>query len=81
MSSSTVRIGGRAKKTLESLSRQTNRTMQDILDEAVELLRRQTLLAETNAAYAQLRLDPQAWADELRERAAWEAAVSDWGAE
>ena len=44
---------------------------------AVETLRRQTLLEETNRAYATLRGDPEQWKEEKAERAAWDATLSD----
>lgn len=50
--------------------------MQEILDEAVELYRRQLFLQKTNAAFAALQANPDAWADE-EERAAWDATLSD----
>jgi len=72
MPSSTVRISGEAKQTLQKLSGQTRKPMQDILDAAVELYRRHLFLAEANAAFARMKEDPEAWAEELEERAAWD---------
>lgn len=37
----------------------------------------QSLLAETNAAYAALKADPAAWHEELAERELWEATLAD----
>ncbi len=77
MSSSTVRISTEAKETLRALASSTNKTMQDVLDEAVELCRRRMFLTEANAAFHRLRRDTQAWEQEKRERAAWDSTLAD----
>lgn len=77
MQTTTVRIEGDTRVKLRALAEQTGETMQQVLAEAVELYRRQRLIAETNARYAALRDDSPAWADELREREAWDATLSD----
>jgi hypothetical protein len=51
--------------------------MQEILEQAVEQYRRQRLLAATNAAYAALRADPEAWQALKEERAAWDVTLAD----
>ncbi len=51
--------------------------MQAILDEAVETYRRQCFLERANAAFAALRNDPNAWQEELEERAAWDITLTD----
>lgn len=55
MASATVRISLEAQEVVRKLSAQTGRKMQDILDEAVELYRRQLFLEKANAAFATLR--------------------------
>jgi hypothetical protein len=46
-----------------------------------ELRRKQRLalelLDQANAAFARLKQDPQAWAEELAERALWESTLLD----
>lgn len=61
MASATVRISLKAQEVVRRLSAQTGRKMQDILDEAVELYRRQLFLEKANAALAALRMQPVAW--------------------
>jgi hypothetical protein len=75
--SHTVRIGEAAHDVLKELALADGLSLQAELDQAVELYRRQRLLAETNAAFAALRADPQAWQEELDERQEWEATLSD----
>lgn len=77
MASTTVRISAEARETLRKLSAQTGRKLQDLVDEAVERLRRELLLQQANKAFLALRSDRRAWADEVRERADWEATLAD----
>jgi hypothetical protein len=51
--------------------------MQKILEQAIEEYRRRRFLDDVNRAYEALRNDPTAWAEELEERAAWDATISD----
>jgi hypothetical protein len=77
VSQPTVRISARTRATLRALSRHFGKTMQDLLDAAVEAYRRRLFLEETNAAFARLRLDPEDWAAVGEERAAWEPSLAD----
>lgn len=71
-----MRISIQTKKTVKKLAAQTGRKMQAVLDEAVELYRRQRFLEEANAAFANLRADAEAWSEEQQERALWDTASS-----
>jgi hypothetical protein len=51
--------------------------MPEVLEQAVESLRRQRLLEATNRAYAALRDDSKAWKAELAERESWDVTLSD----
>jgi hypothetical protein len=77
MASTTVRIDAADKEILRHLSAETGRKMQELLSEAVELYRRTSFLRRANAAFAGLKSDPDAWAAETEERAAWETTLSD----
>jgi len=77
MSTTTVRISESTRRALRDLARERGVSMAELLDEAVERLRRESVLEQANAAYAALRADPGAWADEQEERAEWEATLSD----
>jgi predicted DNA-binding protein len=72
-----VRISPRAKATLRELSKREGKSMQAVLDEAIDHYRRETFLDRANAAYAQLRKDPKAWRQELAERAEWDGTLMD----
>jgi hypothetical protein len=45
--------------------------MQDLLDQAIEHLRRKHFLQKANEAYRQLKSDSSAWQLELAEREDW----------
>ncbi|CUS04118.2 conserved protein of unknown function [Candidatus Promineifilum breve] len=51
--------------------------MQIIVEEAIEAYQGQRLLEATNAAYAALQNDPQAWLELLEERAEWDVTLAD----
>jgi hypothetical protein len=51
--------------------------MQSVLEQALEQYRRQQLLEATNAAYAALQTDAEAWADLERERGELDQTLAD----
>ncbi len=51
--------------------------MQEVLDSAIERLRRERFLRGANADFQALKGDPKAWKEELREREPWEQTVAD----
>jgi hypothetical protein len=73
----TVRISDSAHEALRAMSAAEGRPMLALLDEAVEVLRRQRFLEQVNAAYAALRGDPAKWKAIERERREWDAALLD----
>jgi len=72
-----VRIPVDTRIALKELADQTGLPVQTLVAEAVEAFRRQRLLELTNAAYAALRDDPEAWKEELAERAEWDGVLAD----
>ena len=73
----TVRITRSAHATLRSLAEETDESMTEILDKAIEAYRRSRFLAGLNEDFAALRRDKATWADEIRERGAWDATLAD----
>lgn len=73
----TARISELGHRTLQELARKSGESRQAILDRALELLRRQHFWDEANTAYAALRADPEAWRQELEERALWDSTLLD----
>jgi predicted transcriptional regulator len=77
MASETVRIKPETHVKLRDIAQASGQSMPDVLEQAVESLRRARLLDESNRAYAELRDDPKAWKAELAERKLWEATLGD----
>lgn len=77
MSTTTIRVSEKTHRTLTKLAREAGTPMSDLVEHAIELYRRQRILAEANAAYAALRSDPEAWAEVQAERELLEATLGD----
>lgn len=77
METTTVRITDKTRKTLRRLACETGDSMQDVVRKAVDAYERKLFFERFNAAYAELRADPQAWQEELDERAAWDTTLMD----
>jgi succinate dehydrogenase/fumarate reductase flavoprotein subunit len=73
----TIRVATTTRTALRELAQASGESMQQVLDQALELYRRQQVLEQTNAAYAALRADPAAWAAVEAERRAWNATLND----
>ncbi|QDU58548.1 ribbon-helix-helix protein, CopG family [Aeoliella mucimassa] len=77
MASETVRIKPETHAKLRAIADDTGQTMPEILEQAVELLRRKRLLEATDRDYAALQGDKKAWKSEQAERAAWDRTLQD----
>src|SRR5437762_11572268 len=77
MAATTVRMSEETREKLRDLAHQEHESMQTILDKAVEAYRLQLFWDQVTDAYAALRADPEAWAEELAERKLWEATLMD----
>jgi hypothetical protein len=77
MATVTVRVEAETRDVLKELAAMTGTSIAGAAAEATECYRRKLFLARMNEEYAALRADPEAWAQELEERRAWEATLSD----
>ncbi|MEW6735432.1 MAG: ribbon-helix-helix protein, CopG family [Acidobacteriota bacterium] len=84
MANTTITISERSQKTLNELATQTGEPIEQIIEQALEqyfkalqLYARGFFINEVNAGYAKLRSDPQAWKEELEERAVWDNTLMD----
>jgi hypothetical protein len=77
MSAPTVRISEASHQLLTQLAKQTGQTTMDVLDKALDAYRRKLFFEQLNAGYAELRADPEAWAEHLAERKLWDATLMD----
>ena len=64
-----VRISEATHQTLRNLSVEVGESMQNLMEQAVEQYRRRLFLEGLNEDFQTLREDPQAWQEELEERA------------
>lgn len=77
MQSAMVRVTQDTRALLRAISEQTGETMQSILEEIVRERHKTLFWEETNAAFASLKADEEAWKDMVSEREAWNEALSD----
>jgi hypothetical protein len=77
MSSSTVRISKESSHILREIAAQEKKSLQTVLDAAIEEYRRHRFLQEANKAYLVLKENPRNWKLELEEREQWETTLSD----
>ena len=73
----TIRVSEKTRATLRALAAARGESINEVAEKAVELFRRQQLLETTNAAYAALRHDPDAWQKLKAERATLEGTLAD----
>ena len=73
----TIRISASSHEILKEASRISGRSMQAVLDEAVEHYRRQRFIRDVNAAFARVRKDPKEWDAMRAECEAWEGTIAD----
>ncbi len=77
MSSTTIRISREMQESLRSLAYREGKSMQELLEKAIETYRRKRMLEGGNEAYAALRNNAKAWEQELSERRLWEITLAD----
>jgi hypothetical protein len=73
----TIRISSTAHRSLAKMAEQTNTSLQEMLDRAVENERRRLLLERTNLAYSKLRQNKKAWEGWRAELRQLDATLSD----
>jgi len=73
----TIRISSTAHRSLAKMAEQTNTSLQEMLDRAVENERRRLLLERTNRAYSKLRQNEKAWEAWRAELRQLDATLSD----
>ena len=75
MATTTVRIDETTRDKL--IANNESKPMHVILERAIEDYRRKSFVEDANNAYAALRQNPKAWAEEQKERAQWDATLKD----
>ncbi len=72
-----VRITPLAHRKLVAMARQSNSSLQQVLEHAIEQERRRLLLESANAHYLKLRGNKQAWREWKRELQQLDSTLSD----
>ncbi len=65
------------RNILRILSNETGKSMQVIIEQAIERYRRHVFLEQSNQAFAVLKTNTEAWKEEQEERALWDNALND----
>ncbi len=77
MGTTIVRVTQDTHTLLRAISKETGATMQSILEEAVRERHKALFWEQTDAAFASLKADKEAWGDMVSEREAWDDALPD----
>lgn len=76
-----TRISTSTREALRQLAEESGESMQEMLEQAVDMYRRQRFLESSNWAFEALRANADAWQTEQAERQAWDITLSDGFAE
>jgi len=72
-----VRVSDESYSKLNSITKATGISRQDILDAALKQWEKDTLLRQANDAYAAMQQNSEEWAEEQRELALWDVTLKD----
>jgi primosomal protein N'' len=72
-----VRAHEATRAKLKQLSEQMGKPIAEVLAASVSAFEREQLIDQSNAAFAALRADTDAWDEELAERREWDATLRD----
>ena len=74
---SQVRVSENTHEILRSLSLREGKSMQDIIDKAIEDYRRKAFLEGLSNDYRLLQENPEAWKEHEEETALWDNTLAD----
>ncbi len=74
---SQVRVSENTHEVLRSLSSREGKSMQDIIDKAIEDYRRKAFLEGLSNDYRLLQENPEAWKEHEAETALWDNTLMD----
>src|SRR6516225_1158721 len=77
MAAPTFQISEASQRVLQELAEKTGEPIVELLDKALAAYRRKVFLEQLDAGYAELRADPNAWAEVETERRLWDATLMD----
>ncbi|MEO0378443.1 MAG: toxin-antitoxin system protein [Cyanobacteria bacterium P01_A01_bin.17] len=77
MATTTIRVSLEIRDRIHKLAQQAGLSLQEVIEKALELYRRQQILESANRAYASLRQDPDAWHAYQTEQESWDETLTD----
>lgn len=75
--STTIRIADEAAHYLQKIADEQRVSIGTVVNDLVRLHRKQQMFEELNRYYAELRADPEGWAEEVNLRQAMEGTLKD----
>lgn len=75
--SSLIRVSEETKAKIAAIAKETGSAMTDVVDRAIDALERRLFMEAFNQRYAELRADPETWAEIEAERREWDATLLD----
>ena len=73
----TIRIKREHRDILKEIAENSETSMQEVLERAIEEYRKVQFFQQLNQAYERLQSDEEAWQEELDERALWNNTLQD----
>ncbi len=73
----TIRVSQETYDIVKSIARRKNEKIRNVLEEAVKDYTKKQFFKDLNIAYAKLKSNPKAWAEEEAEREEWDATLQD----
>ena len=73
----TIRVSKEVYNAVKSIAQQQNEKIQDVIEQAIKDYKKKKFFDNLNLAYARLKADPKAWAEEEEEREDWDVAMKD----
>ena len=72
-----LRVSKEIHEKLRDFARQEGISMQSVLEKALDEYQKTRFFDSLDAGFAALKRDPEAWAEELKERRLWETTLMD----
>jgi hypothetical protein len=72
-----IRVSRTVYERIRDLAQENHETLGAVVERLVKQEEERHFWAQVDADFVALRADPEAWAEELRERALWEGTLMD----
>jgi predicted transcriptional regulator len=81
VANATIRVRPETRAKLQNLAEAMGKGIPEVVESAVDALERRQFLLGLASDFEALQNNPEAWSQELAERAEWDAAMPDQGAD